>query len=229
MATEEESIPMDYESEVQHFLSLAKHPKTIALLQSGLVSEITLTSKKQNGVVSDSVNVSMESSHSTITKVTPVTSKISTYGWDQSDKFVKIYISDINGLSELKQENVKSDFSEKSMSVELIGLNRKNYSLVISDLLKRIVPDQSSAKVKSGMVIVSLRKSSSESWDCLTGREKKLKDAREMKPDKNKDEDPGTSMMKLMQKMYDDGDDDMKRTIKKAWHESQEKKNRGEF
>ena len=50
-----------------------------------------------------------------------------------------------------------------------------------------------------------------------------------MKPDKNKDEDPGTSMMKLMQKMYDDGDDDMKRTIKKAWHESQEKKNRGEF
>ena len=40
----------------------------------------------------------------------------------------------------------------------------------------------------------------------------------------DKDEDPGAGIMKLMQKMYDEGDDEMKRTIKKAWHESQEKK-----
>ena len=50
-----------------------------------------------------------------------------------------------------------------------------------------------------------------------------------MKPSKpNKDEDPGVGLMKLMQKMYDEGDDDMKRTIKKAWHESQEKRMKGE-
>lgn len=30
--------------------------------------------------------------------------------------------------------------------------------------------------------------------------------------------------MKLMKQMYDDGDDDMKRTIAKSWHESQEKR-----
>ena len=42
-------------------------------------------------------------------------------------------------------------------------------------------------------------------------------------------EDPGAGLMDLMKKMYDDGDDEMKRTIKKAWFESQEKKNKGEL
>ena len=30
--------------------------------------------------------------------------------------------------------------------------------------------------------------------------------------------------MKLMQQMYDEGDDEMKRTIAKSWYESQEKR-----
>ena len=35
--------------------------------------------------------------------------------------------------------------------------------------------------------------------------------------------------MKMMKKMYDEGDDEMKRSIAKAWHESQEKKSKGEY
>ena len=50
-----------------------------------------------------------------------------------------------------------------------------------------------------------------------------------MKPAKpDKDEDPGASLMNMMKKLYDEGDDEMKRTMKKAWHESQEKKMKGE-
>lgn len=33
--------------------------------------------------------------------------------------------------------------------------------------------------------------------------------------------------MKMMKQMYDDGDDEMKRTIKKAWTEAQDKKKTG--
>ena len=33
--------------------------------------------------------------------------------------------------------------------------------------------------------------------------------------------------MDLMRKMYNEGDDDMKRTIAKAWTESQEKRTKG--
>ena len=46
-------------------------------------------------------------------------------------------------------------------------------------------------------------------------------------PKVDKDEDPGMGLMKLMKQMYDDGDDEMKRTIAKAWHESQEKRAKG--
>lgn len=41
------------------------------------------------------------------------------------------------------------------------------------------------------------------------------------------DEDPSAGIMNLMKKMYDEGDDDMKRTIAKAWTESQDKKAAG--
>lgn len=41
--------------------------------------------------------------------------------------------------------------------------------------------------------------------------------------------DPNASLMGLMKKMYDEGDDEMKRTLNKAWTESQDKKNKGEL
>ena len=41
------------------------------------------------------------------------------------------------------------------------------------------------------------------------------------------DGDPGAGLMNLMKKMYDDGDDDMKRTIAKSWQEAQDKKMAG--
>lgn len=46
------------------------------------------------------------------------------------------------------------------------------------------------------------------------------------KPPKLDDDkaDPSQSLMKLMQQMYDEGDDEMKRTIKKSWYESQQKR-----
>ena len=35
--------------------------------------------------------------------------------------------------------------------------------------------------------------------------------------------DPSAGIMGLMKKMYDEGDDDMKRMIKKTWYETQQK------
>ena len=52
--------------------------------------------------------------------------------------------------------------------------------------------------------------------------------AHRMNPPKaGKDEDPGAGLMKMMKKMYDEGDDEMKRTIAKSWYESREKRNQG--
>jgi hypothetical protein len=43
----------------------------------------------------------------------------------------------------------------------------------------------------------------------------------------DKTENPGDSLMKMMKKMYDDGDDNMKRTIAEAWTKAQDKKGGG--
>ena len=50
--------------------------------------------------------------------------------------------------------------------------------------------------------------------------------AMEPKPDASKD--PSAGLMAMMKKMYEEGDDEMKRTIAKAWTEGQDKKVMGE-
>lgn len=41
------------------------------------------------------------------------------------------------------------------------------------------------------------------------------------------DKDPTSGLMKVMKKMYDSGDSEMKRMITKAWVEGEEKKRAG--
>ena len=40
-------------------------------------------------------------------------------------------------------------------------------------------------------------------------------------------QDPNQGLMDMMKKMYDEGDDEMKRTINKAWSESRSKEGGG--
>lgn len=42
-------------------------------------------------------------------------------------------------------------------------------------------------------------------------------------------EDPSVGITKLLKNMYDEGDDEMKRTISKAYYESQMKQNKEPF
>lgn len=41
--------------------------------------------------------------------------------------------------------------------------------------------------------------------------------------------DPSEGLMNLLKKMYAEGDDEMKRTINKAWVESREKQSKGDI
>lgn len=42
-----------------------------------------------------------------------------------------------------------------------------------------------------------------------------------------KDSDPNDGIMSMLRNLYDEGDDDMKRTLAKAWTEVQEKRKKG--
>ncbi|XP_029310198.1 calcyclin-binding protein [Cottoperca gobio] len=152
------------------------------------------------------------------------TVKINNYAWDQSEKFVKIYLT-LKDVHNISPENVEVNFTERSFSVLVKDLNGKNHQMTILNLLCPIDLKDSYKKIKTDMVLVMCRKQTTKNWDCLTTVEKQAKE--KDKPEVDANADPSDGLMTMLKKIYSDGDDEMKRTINKAWSESQEKKIRG--
>ncbi|KAG8288206.1 hypothetical protein J6590_020970 [Homalodisca vitripennis] len=199
--------------------------------------------------------------------------KLNNYAWDQSDKFVKIFVT-LKNVHTLPAENVYTVFTENSMELHMNKLDNRNYTLPLKNLLEKIDGSKSSWKVKTGttrecswrrpiewtglrdvatqlplppgtagalwlinrctvttntdtehlklinMVVVSLAKEETgKTWSHLTSSEKKAKEPKPT-PKLSDNADPSAGLMDLMKQMYEDGDDDMKRSIAKAWTES---------
>ncbi|XP_055332108.1 calcyclin-binding protein-like [Paramacrobiotus metropolitanus] len=163
----------------------------------------------------------------------PATSrtKISLYGWDQSDKFLTLYISDkLKDIKGIPAENVTSSFSERGAHMEVKGLNGRDYYFDLANLAYAIIPEESTHKLRGDSVVLNLRKKESKTWECVTAAEKQRKDKKAQEKfdmDSDAKSDPSASMMTMMKKMYEEGDDDMKRTISKAWFEASQKQNKG--
>ncbi|XP_042353178.1 calcyclin-binding protein [Plectropomus leopardus] len=153
------------------------------------------------------------------------TVKITNYAWDQSEKFVKIYLT-LKDVHKIPSENVEVNFTEKSFSVLVRDLSGKNHQMTILNMLYPIDEKESYKKIKTDMVLVMCKKQSTKKWECLTTVEKQSKE--KDKPSVDENADPSDGLMSMLKKIYSEGDDEMKRTINKAWSESQEKKIRGE-
>ncbi|XP_057325031.1 calcyclin-binding protein [Microplitis mediator] len=151
--------------------------------------------------------------------------KLTNYAWDQSDKFIKLYVT-LKNVQSLPKEAVYCDFKERSMDLRVMGLDNRNYQLPISNLCEDIEPSKSYVKVKTDMIAVFLSKKAPKNWSHVTGIEKRIKESKNAAPNAD-NSDPEAGLMNIMKKMYQEGDDDMKRTIAKAWTESQEKKTAG--
>ncbi|KAM4551602.1 calcyclin-binding protein [Odontesthes bonariensis] len=153
------------------------------------------------------------------------TVKITSYAWDQSEKFVKIYLN-LKDVQKIPPENVEVGFTERSFSVLVKDLNGKNHQITVLNLLYPIDVKDSYKKMKTDMVLVMCKKQTAKKWECLTAADKQSKEKDKANVDENAD--PSDGLMTMLKKIYEDGDDEMKRTINKAWSESQEKKIRGE-
>ncbi|KAK2145075.1 hypothetical protein LSH36_704g00013 [Paralvinella palmiformis] len=119
--------------------------------------------------------------------------------WDQSDKFMKIYVS-LDGVQNIAKDNITVEFTESSFRLHVCDLNGVDYVCGVVNLFEDIVPEKSYHK--PGIV-----------WYLKLARP----------PPVDKEGDPQENMMKLMQQMYEDGDDEMKRTIAKSMYESRMK------
>uniref|UniRef100_A0A2I3HIZ0 Calcyclin-binding protein n=1 Tax=Nomascus leucogenys TaxID=61853 RepID=A0A2I3HIZ0_NOMLE len=143
-----------------------------------------------------------------------------------TDKFVKIYIT-LTGVHQVPPENVQVHFTERSFDLLVKNLNGKIYSMIVNNLLKPISVEGSSKKVKTDTVLILCRKKVENTRrDYLTQVEKECKEKE--KPSYDTETDPSEGLMNVLKKIYEDGDDDMKRTINKAWVESREKQAKGD-
>jgi calcyclin binding protein len=100
---------------------------------------------------------------------------IMTYAWDQSEKFMKIYVT-LNGVQKLPKEAITCEYTAKSFRLKIENLNGLNYSCHVAGLWGKIVPDQCYYKVKSDSVLVMLKKAEEKkTWAFVTEREDKKK------------------------------------------------------
>lgn len=218
MATKTEEMRLDIE-ELNSLLKQAnrQHNKDVLTLEiRKLQTEMAKLEQKDT-----SVKTTTTSSLNTAQRCYEV--KLNNYGWDQTNTTMKIYIT-LNDVHQLPKEAVICNFTEKSLDLRILGLNNKNYHLPINNLCAEIDTEKSNFKVKTDMIVVSLAKKVAKDWSHVTLVEKRIKDAKTPSmPELGEDNDPNASLMNLMKKMYQDGDDEMKKTIAKAWTESQEK------
>uniref|UniRef100_A0A674NPH9 Calcyclin binding protein n=1 Tax=Takifugu rubripes TaxID=31033 RepID=A0A674NPH9_TAKRU len=114
--------------------------------------------------------------------------------WDQSENLVKINLT-LKDVHENPPENVQVESREGCTFPK---------------------PHVSLQQIKRDMVLVMCKKQTSQKWECLTKVEQQTKE--------KKDSDPSQGLMNILKKIYSEGDDETKRTLNKAWTESQEKR-----
>lgn len=152
--------------------------------------------------------------------------ELTEYAWDQSDKFVKLFIS-LDGVQNIDENNVSANFTEHSVNLLVSDLKGKDYGLTVNNLLMPINVEKSYRKVKTGMVAIYMKKrDEGNHWSHLTTIEKRLKQKQDedLKNEANSGED---ALVNIMKKMYNSGDSKTKQMIAKAWVESQEKARTG--
>lgn len=125
---------------------------------------------------------------------------------------------------ECTTDQVDVIFDKWSLELKLRGYKGQNYIFSIKKLFAEIIPGDSKYILKNNSLNIVLVKRDNKSWSQISFKEDKLET--EKKEEKN--EDPQAGIMNMMKKMYEEGDDNMKRTIAEAWTKANDKKSQGE-
>ncbi|KAF3449934.1 hypothetical protein FNV43_RR06013 [Rhamnella rubrinervis] len=200
-----EDLALDLQ-ELRHLQSIAKRPRILNLISSEIrnlekVSKEAVTEPTKQAPASISSGFKVPST-SAVNYIT-----LGSFSWEQDDDKVKIHVS----LEGVQQEKMETEFKPMSVDIKFHDVQGKNYRCAIPKLNKEIVPENCKVLVKPNRVVITLIKASKGNWLDLKFKEDKLK------PNLDKKQDPMAGIMDMMKNMYEEGDEDMKRTIAKAW------------
>lgn len=204
-----DEISLDLE-ELRHLQSIAKRPCVVSLISSEIRDLENKLSKE-----SVATSVPQPTPVPLVTQVvsTPSVSytTLPSFSWDQDSDKVKIYLF----LEGVQEEKVEKAFNPTSFDLKFHDVQSKNYHFAIPKLNKEIVPEKCKLIVKPTRVTIVLVKASKGNWLDLQYKEDKL-----LKPKLDEEKDPMAGIMDLMKNMYEEGDEEMKKTIAKAWTEA---------
>jgi len=213
---------MDNISELRRLLSLTQNP----FVQTLLLNEITKLECVTKSEAPSQTSLKQEKPKQEVTLPTPLKVEVaqerkefitlSNYAWDQEGLDVKIYF-DLQEVGTLAKEDVQIEFTKKSIEMKIHNLKGKNYKFSISELNKAIDPDKSSFRIRPNKITITLKKKDSDHWSTIFYKEDKIKKT------KTDEKDPQKGLMDLMKNLYETGDDEMKKTIAKAWTENKSK------
>ncbi|KAA0053982.1 hypothetical protein IC582_029200 [Cucumis melo] len=201
-----EDLSLDLE-ELRHLHTIAKRPRIVSLISSQ-IRTLEQLSKESVPQTPTPTPIPVSTSVAKVPINSPIVyTPLPGFSWDQDNDKVKIYIS----LEGIEQEKVEADYKQSSIDIKFHDVKGKNYRFAIPKLNKEIVPEKCKLLVKPTRAVITLYKASKGNWLDLNLKEDKLK------PGLDKERDPMAGIMDLMKNMYDEGDDEMKRTIAKAW------------
>ncbi|MED6219130.1 hypothetical protein PIB30_033064 [Stylosanthes scabra] len=198
-----EELSLDLE-ELRNLHGIAKRPRTLSLLSNEIrnLEKLSSDASKPSQIPAPIATATRAPSEPVIHY-----SPLASFSWDQDNDKVKIYVS-LEGVDESK---IQSKFKPTSFDVKFHDIQGKNYRCAIPKLNSEIVPEKCKILVKPTRVVITLVKASKGNWVDLHLKEDKLK------PNLDKEKDPMAGIMDLMKNMYEEGDDEMKKTIAKAW------------
>jgi len=121
---------------IQCKLDLLDISRLVNLSQSENVKKVLLAekSKLEESIKELKVNEPEPEKEKVLPTIT-----LKTYAWDQSDKFVKIYLTkSLDGIKSIPSGNIKLSSAESQHSVVISNLNGKNYQFSTPKLLHEV-------------------------------------------------------------------------------------------
>lgn len=139
--------------------------------------------------------------------------------------FYRIYVtSGVDGIGKHDKQAIDCEFQDNGVDLRVLSFNGKNWRLKISPLNNLIEPGASKLKVKSNSITLELKKANKKYWTDIKEKKKTTSEtsaSSTKKSDEPEAGDPGASLMNMMKELYENGDENMKRTIAESWTKAQ--------
>jgi len=150
-----------------------------------------------------------------------VATRIQRYSWDQSDKFVSLYIP-YDGVGTIAPENVDCVFRPRGVLLTINSGGQK-YWYKVPNLCQEIDLTASKRNIKADQVVIKLKKLKTGSeWSDLTDEKDRYKSKREYRIQHGDLKDASTEQ--LLADMYQNANDDERAGLRDAMRVNREKR-----